>query len=126
MAGEGDVRAALGFMSAVPDGPAVFDRVLGALRLRHDDVLVRTTGSQVAFWRRRGFAYLWLPGRHLTHPRTDIALSFALPNQLASPRFAQVVKVSKTLWMHHLDVNDPTTIDDQVLDWLEQAATKAG
>lgn len=33
---------------------------------------VRTTKSQIAFWRKRGFAYLWLPGQYLSNADADV------------------------------------------------------
>jgi hypothetical protein len=49
------------------------DQPLGALVLQRlqlglesfGNVQVRTSKSQVAFRRERGFAYLWLPGQYL-------------------------------------------------------------
>ena len=49
--------------------------------------------SQVAFRRRRGFAYLWRPAQYV---RSDVpaVLSLALPRELVSDRFKEVVHPS--------------------------------
>lgn len=86
---------------------------------------VRATKSQVAFRERRGFAYLWWPGRYV---RSDIpaVLSIALPRRLDSPRFKQVVSPSPGLWMHHLELRSTADLDAEVAGWLQEARAEAG
>jgi hypothetical protein len=74
---------------------------------------VRTTKSQVAFRRRRGFAYLWLPGRYLIDPAADVVLSIVLGRHDPSPRWKQVAHPSPKVWMHHLEVIEIAEIDDE-------------
>jgi hypothetical protein len=82
---------------------------------------VRTTRSQVAFRRRRGFAYLWLPGRWLRTPSAEVVLSLALDHRLPSTRFKEVVHPGPHTWMHHLEVRDLSDIDDEVAGWVSDA-----
>lgn len=86
---------------------------------------VRVTRSQVAFRARRGFAYLWLPGRWLRNPAAEVVLSIALDRQLDSPRIKQVAHPSPTIWMHHIEVSTPAAIDDEVVGWLREARSRA-
>jgi hypothetical protein len=83
---------------------------------------VRTTKSQVAFRRRRGFAYLWLPGRYLAHPAADVVRSVALGRRDESPRWKEVAHPSAAHWIHHLEITDPGQVDGEVEAWLEEAA----
>ena len=85
---------------------------------------VRVSRSQVAFRRRRGFAYLWRPDRYL---RSDVpaVLSVAAPERWESPRFKESVRPAH-LWMHHLEVHSPAEIDDEVRGWLRAAYDAAG
>jgi Domain of unknown function (DUF5655) len=87
---------------------------------------IRTSKSQVAFRRRRGFAYLWLPGRYLDKPGADVVLSFALGRHDPSPRFKEVAHPSPKHWMHHLEIHDVEDVDDEVVGWLREAAERAG
>jgi hypothetical protein len=82
---------------------------------------VRTTDSQVAFRRRRGFAYLWLPGRWLRNASAEVVLSLALDHRLPSVRFKEVVHPGPDTWMHHLEVRDVSDIDAEVAGWLSDA-----
>lgn len=73
---------------------------------------VRITRSQLAFRRRRGFAYVRLLGPFLDSD--VVAVSVALERRLDSARFKQVVQPRPHLWMHHLEVHDLTDLDDEV------------
>ena len=86
---------------------------------------VRTSKSQIAFRRTRGFAYLWLPGQYLTNPDAEVVLSIALGRHDRSARFKEVAHPTARHWMHHLELHDPDEIDDEVLDWLREAAERA-
>jgi uncharacterized protein DUF5655 len=81
---------------------------------------VRVSRSQVAFRRRRGFAYVWRPGRYV-HSDVPAVLSLALPVELHDARFKQVVHPSASVWMHHLELASSADVDDQVRTWLQQA-----
>jgi hypothetical protein len=87
---------------------------------------VRVTKTQVAFRRRVGFAYLWLPGRHLRHPDPEVVLSIALGRKDGSSRWKQVAHPSPKHWMHHLELHDVSDLDDEVTAWLREAYDRAG
>jgi hypothetical protein len=101
-----------------------YQKVLGVLSaLGPCDV--RISRSQVAFRRRRGFAYLWLPGRWLKQPAAEVVLSFALHERLDSARLKQVVNPAKGIWMHHLEIHKESDIDAEVERWLGRAYADA-
>jgi hypothetical protein len=89
-------------------------------------VEARTTKSQVAFRRRRGFAYVWRPGQYLSHPDAGAVLSIALGRRDGSLRWKEVAHPSPKVWMHHLEVRDVADLDDEVAAWLREAAERAG
>lgn len=86
---------------------------------------IRTSKSQIAFRRKRGFAYLWLPGQYLTSPDADVVLSIALGRHDRSSRFKEVVHPAARHWMHHLELHGPDEIDDEVIAWLREAIEHA-
>ena len=88
-----------------------------------DSYDVRITRSQVALRRRRGFAYLWLPGMYVDS--AAVVVSVALGRPIDSTRFKQVVQPRPNLWMHHLEVHDLADLDDEVGAWLCEAADAA-
>lgn len=112
------------FFAGRPGAWAVFERVLSVLE-GLGPVEVRTSRSQVAFRRRRGFAYLWLPGRYLAKPTAEVVLSIALGRHDPSGRFKEVAHPAPAQWMHHLELHVPADVDDQVVGWLREAADRA-
>ncbi|QSR31082.1 hypothetical protein CFI00_11350 [Nocardioides sp. S5] len=86
---------------------------------------VRVSRSQVAFRRRTGFAYLWRPGQYVASD-VPAVLSIALPREVASPRWKEVVHPSARAWMHHLELRTPCEVDAEVRDWLGEAYDAAG
>lgn len=103
---------------------AVLDRVRSAVRA-FGPVEIRTSKGQVSFRRSRSFAYLWVPGQYLTRPVADVVLSFALGRRDESHRFKEVVHPSPKHWMHHLEIQSLEDVDDEVVDWLREAAERA-
>lgn len=117
-------RAIEAFFDGSPRGLVLCRAVAEAVHsIGHADV--RVTKSQVAFRRRRGFAYVWRPGRYV-RSEVPAVLSIALPIRLDSDRFKSVVHPAPKVWMHHLELTDAAQIDDQVLGWLSDAYASAG
>jgi hypothetical protein len=114
------------YFDGSPLGTSVLQRVRTVLANSHDDVTERVGRSQVAFRRRRGFAFLWRPGQYLTHPGAEVVLSLALHRQLDSARFKEVAHPAPTTWMHHLELHSADDVDEEVAAWLREAADVAG
>lgn len=105
-----------------PLGFATYTRL--ADELRGLEVEVRPTRSQIAFRRRRTFALLWDPQRYL-HSRVPVVLSIALPYRISSTRVKEVVPTTARTWMHHLELDGPDDLDDEVLGWIRSAYAAA-
>lgn len=107
-----------------PDGPAICRRVQQAISTI-GEVSVAVTKSQLAFRRRRGFAYIWRPGQYVDSD-VPAVLSIALSHEVTSERFKSVVHPAKNVWMHHIELRDVSQVDDQVRGWLADAYACAG
>lgn len=107
-----------------PDSLAIYREVKQAVD-EIGEASVRTTKSQVAFRRRRGFAYVWRPGQYVASD-VPLVLSLALPHEIHSERFKEVVHPSPGAWMHHLELRGPRGVDDEVRGWLAEAWAAAG
>ena len=108
------------FLAGTSLGRAVFEAVTGVLA-PYRDVEIKTTKSQIAFKRRRGFAYIWLPGLYLANPHAEVVLSIALDREIESPRWKEVANPSPSIWQHHLEITDLADIDDEIRGWLREA-----
>ena len=106
----------------VPVYVAIEDRILS----RFQNVSVEIFKTQISFRSKRGFAYVWLPGRKLKNrPVRYLVLSFGLDKRIQSPRILESVETYKNRWMHHLIIENQAEIDDEVMDWINQAYTFA-
>lgn len=108
------------------DDAALIYRALEQLLERLGPFETRVTKSQIAFRRRRGFAWVWIPGRYLRSNVAPLVLSLALTGRDASPRWKEVVETSPGRWMHHLELHSPADIDGEVIAWLKTAWQQAG
>lgn len=113
------------FFAGHPLGEQVFDRVWPVLATWPDST-ARVSKSQVAFRRRRGLAWLWLPGRYLARPIAEVVLSVALGRRDRSPRWKEVAHPASAHWIHHLELRRVAEVDDEVDGWLREAAERAG
>ncbi|HEY0736983.1 MAG TPA: DUF5655 domain-containing protein [Herpetosiphonaceae bacterium] len=86
----------------------------------------RATRSQIAFRRRRAFAWVWMPDQYLRGHTAPLVLSVSLPGRDESPRWKEVVEPAPGRFMHHLELRDPAEIDSEVSTWLRQAWEAAG
>lgn len=112
------------FFAEVPLGAHAFGWMSGVVA-GLGPAVVRLTSTQVAFRRRIGFAWIWLPGTWLAHPDAPVVLSLGLREANDSPRWKQVVEPYPGRWMHHLEVHDLADLDDEVAGWVTKAYTAA-
>ena len=92
------------FFAGHPDGLAVYHAVARTVAALGDSQ-VRVTKSQLAFRRHRGFAYVWRPGQYVAST-VPAVLSIALPREVRSARFKEVVHPAPSVWMHHLELRE--------------------
>lgn len=98
----------------------IFD-ALNETIARLGEIQVRATRSQVAFRRRRAFAWAWVPDRYLRPGHAPLVLSLSLPRRDGSPRWKEIVEPAPGRFMHHLELYAAPEIDEQVWEWLREA-----
>ena len=86
---------------------------------------MRVTKSQIAFKRRTGFAFVWMPEVYLGDRGVPLVLTIGLRHRDGSPRWKQVVEPAAGRFTHHLELRSPDEIDEQVRAWLCEAWTEA-
>ncbi len=109
------------FFSGRPAARSLFDRV-EALTEAVGVCTMRVTKSQIAFARRRGFAWVWTPDRYLgAHATAPLVLSVALARRDDSARWKQIVEPRPGRWMHHLEIHSVDDLDAEVASWIGEA-----
>jgi len=79
------------------------------------------TQSQVAFRRKKAFAWAWMPGKYLRGKIATLVLSVSLPGRDSSPRWKEIVNPAPGHYMHHLELYSLDDLDKQVVEWLRCA-----
>jgi len=87
---------------------------------------LRVTKSQVAFRRRKAFAWAWRPGQYLRGRVAPLVLTLGLRRGDASPRWKEIVEPYPGRFTHHLGLYASQDIDEQVRRWLREAWEAAG
>lgn len=112
------------FFAGHEDSRRIFD-VLASMVVAVGPAAMRVTKSQVAFCRRRAFAWAWLPGMYLHGEYALLVLTVALWRRDPSPRWKEVVEPAPGRFTHHLELWSAGDIDNQVFAWLREAWTAA-
>jgi hypothetical protein len=99
-------------------------RLFDALLVLVNDIgpaQIKITKSQIAFCRKRAFAWVWIPGRYLHGKVAPLVLTITFRKRDPSPRWKQIVEPAPGRFMQHLEVYSSTDLDPQVRDWLKTA-----
>jgi len=113
------------FFDGFPESRLLFDTLMGKIYdIGQFDLKV--TKSQIALYRGRSFAWIWIPEKHLKRKAAPLVLSIVFPVRDQSPRWKEIVELSKGKYMHHLEIHSIGEIDDRVLSWLKAAWTTSG
>jgi hypothetical protein len=86
---------------------------------------VQVTKSQVAFRRRKAFAWAWRPEQYLRRRAAPLVLSVALRRRDASARWKQIVEPARGRFMHHLELYTLADVDEAVRGWVSEAWEQA-
>ncbi len=87
---------------------------------------MRVTKSQVAFWRRRPFAMVWMPEQYLRRKAAPLVLTLSFRRRDPSPRWKSIVEPAPGRFTHHLELYSTGDIDEEVRGWLKEAWGEAG
>lgn len=113
------------FFAGRAEARQLFDTLLGAVDILRTTEL-HVTKSQIAFRRRKVFAWVWIPGRYLRGQTAPLVLTLALRQRDVSPRWKEIVEPSPGRFTHHLELYTAADIDAEVQRWLHEAWMAAG
>jgi hypothetical protein len=108
------------FFSGYGESRRIFDALHDAIAAL-GPVEVRVTKSQVAFRRRKAFAWAWVPEKYLRRALAPLVLTLSFPKRNRSPRWKQIVEPAPGRFTHHLELRAASEIDPKVRLWLREA-----
>ena len=108
------------FFAGRDESRLIFD-TLRAADAAVGEAELRVTKSQVAFRRRRAFAWAWIAGTYLRGRHAPLVLTVSLRRRDSSTRWKEIIEPRPGRFTHHLELYTPSDIDDQVRTWLREA-----
>ena len=108
------------FFAGYDEARPLFDAVRAALDAIGPTKL-RVGKSEIAFWRRKAVARVWIPERHLRRQAAPLVLTFGFRRRDRSPRWKEIVEPAPGRFTHHLELYAVADIDNEVHGWLRTA-----
>ena len=107
-------------MDALP----IYERLEEQIFARIPDVTIKVAKTQITFANKRGFAFVsFNPCRKAKdRPAVWMTVTFGLGYRKESPRIDVATEPYPGRWTHHVMVETPDEIDEELLGWLQEAA----
>ena len=107
-------------LPALPLYEALADRILSEF----PETTVKVQKTQISFANKHNFAFVsFLPVRRAKdRPPVYITVSFGLRRREDSPRIDVASEPYPNRWTHHMLVSSRTEIDEELMDWIREAA----
>lgn len=107
-------------MDALP----IYERLEKAILTRIPDVKIKVAKTQITFAKRYGFVFVsFNPCRKAKErPAVWMTVTFGLGCRKESPRIDVATQPYPGRWTHHVMVGSEEEIDEELLDWIKEAA----
>ena len=107
-------------MEALP----MYERLEEAILTRIPNVKIKVAKTQITFANKRGFAFVsFNPCRRAKErPPVWMTVTFGLGYRKEFPRIDVATDPYPGRWTHHVMVETPDEIDEELLDWIQEAA----
>ena len=110
------------FFEEMPQALPLYHAFAERILLEYPNAQVRIQKSQISFFDRHPFAYVWLPIRKMKNrPDVYMILSFGLTRQLDNPRIVEVAEPYPHRFTHHLIIQNQSEIDEKLMNWISEA-----
>lgn len=112
----------ISFFSTMPEVIPLYARIEEKILHEFENVSIEVKKTQITFLSKRGFVYIWLPFRKMKNrPEYYLILSIGLDKRIESSRIVQSLETYKNRWMHHLVIEKPEEINDELMGWIREA-----
>lgn len=115
---------ALLFFEGKPAEQALYEALEARIFSEIENVRLKVSKGQISFYNRRLFACVSFlrVKRKADLPQHYITLTLGLDRPLESPRVAVATEAYPNRWTHHFVLSRREEIDDELMDWVRQAA----
>ena len=101
---------------------SLYQRLFESVEQAFPDASVKVQKSQISFYCPKLFAAASISVRRKKDwPRECLLVTFGLEHRVDSSRIAVAIEPYPNRWTHHLLLTEPSQIDTELLDWLQEA-----
>ena len=110
------------FFDGKPAELALYETLFRHMEEVFPDASVKVQKSQISFYGRHLFGAVSLPVRRKKNwPEHCIVVTLGLSHPLESPRAAVSVEPYPGRWTNHVLVSEASQVDEELLEWLNEA-----
>lgn len=117
----GDILFSFGkYMDALP----MYERLEEQILAQIPDVTIKVAKTQITFANKRGFAFVSFNPcrREAQRSKVWMTVTFGLGYREESPRIDVTTEPYPNRWTHHVMVGSVEKIDEELLNWIKEAA----
>lgn len=111
------------FFDKHPEALPLYEKLEEQLLSKWEDIQIKVQKTQISFYQKRMFACVSFAKVRKSSlcPPTFITVTFGLEHKVDSPRIDIATEPYPHRWTHHILISDPAEIDQELLDWIEEA-----
>lgn len=123
MSGHKLSTAEIQFFDGHEESLPLYEIFAGRLFSVFPDAGIRVQKTQITFTNPKVFACVsFLKARKAKdRPKSFIVVTFGLDHPVEFPRIDAAVEISQKRWTHHVTVDCPEEIDDELMEWVKEA-----
>lgn len=112
------------FFDKHPDALPLYETFEDKMRTIVSDVRIKVQKTQISFYNKHMFACVSFARvrKKKDCPENFIVVTLSLNHKLESPRVDIATEPYPNRWTHHLLISDMSEIDEELMEWVEEAA----
>ena len=112
------------FFDKHPDALPLYETFEDKVRTIVSDVRIKVQKTQISFYNKHMFACVSFARvrKKKDCPENFIVVTLSLNHKLESPRVDIATEPYPNRWTHHLLISDMSEIDEELMEWVKEAA----
>lgn len=112
------------FFETSPAALPIYEAFERRVREEIGEVEIRVHKTQISFYNRHLFSCVsFIKARKAKErPPIYLVVTFGLRRKAESPRIDIATEPYPNRWTHHVTVSSPEEIDEELMDWVKEAA----